>query len=131
MMKTNSISKNLIHFSYFGTNPLFAYIFPFRVGDIVKLEDLGAQYFTYYAAERFFFKNISETKFDSWQELKNIEFKIIGIAEHVVKNGLVVALIDRLNRTALVNARGLKVIKQFPLRKEEKTTIHVTTLTRY
>ena len=51
-------------------------------------------------------------------------FKIINIAEHEVNIGDIVCYIqDRAKRGVVIDPKGLELVKQFPLRKNETISI--------
>ena len=49
-------------------------------------------------------------------------FKIIGIGLNSF-DSIVFAMTDRLGRKILIDPRGFKLVKQFPLKQNEKTDI--------
>jgi len=107
--------------------------FPFRIGDIVRVTNWSCSYPSY--TEAFVFLTGSrETPYYSCNNLyiedrrredgdKQL-FKIIKIAEHEFCNGNIICYIqDRTKRGVVIGLEGLKLVKQFPLRKNE--TINV------
>jgi hypothetical protein len=101
--------------------------FPFRVGDIVRVTDWGYCYSSYTKAF-VFLTGSRETPYYSFykreQEGDKQLFKIINIAEHELMNGDIVCYIqDRLKRGVVIAPEGLKLVKQFPLRKNETINI--------
>lgn len=121
-------------------NKLFEYIdneghtvlFPFRVGDIVKVKDWGESYSSYEDAFVHFTSKRQApyySNFSRFQDEKDArenagDFKIIGVAEHGQSKHYVIAYIqDRLGRGQVIGLEGLELVKQLPLRIGEKTVI--------
>jgi len=101
--------------------------FPFRIGDIVRVTDWGWCYSSYTKAF-VFLTGSREPPYYSFckreQEGDKQLFKIINIAEHEFINGDIVCYIqDRLKRGVVIAPEGLKLVKQFPLRKNETNNI--------
>ena len=105
---------------------------PFRVGDIVRVTDWGESYSSY--TEAFAFLTGSKEKpyyscDDYYIQKRRREegdkqfFKIIKIAEH--KHGVTILcyIQDRFKRGVVIGQEGLKLVKQFPLRKNETINI--------
>ena len=121
-------------------NKLFEYIdneghtvlFPFRVGDIVKVKDWGESYSSYEDAFVHFTGKRQApyySNFLHWQDEKDArenarEFKIIGVAEHGQNKHYIVTYIqDRIGRGQVIGLEGLELVKQLPLRIGERTVI--------
>lgn len=101
-------------------------LFPFRVGDIVKIYDWGESYSAYTSAFVHFTSKRQPPYYSNHiNERKNAsEFKIIGVAEHSRNKRCILAYIqDRIGRGQVIGLKGLKLVKQMPLRIGEKTTI--------
>lgn len=111
-------------------------IFTFRIGDIVRLYDWGEVYCNY--KEGFEYFNHSRvcpyycggngTEDSSYTDYlirknKRVNFKIIGMAIHPDKRTILAYLRDRCKRDVLTSINGCILIKQYPLRKNEKTEI--------
>jgi hypothetical protein len=107
---------------------------PFRVGDIVRVTNWGESYSNYRNAF-FYFTNSSDKPYYSCDDLyiekrrrredgdKQL-FKIIKIAEHEYSSeGIVCYIQDRAKRGVVIGPKGLKLVKQFPLRKNETINI--------
>lgn len=101
---------------------------PFRVGDIVRVKNWGEVYSTYYKAFAFLTGRM-EAPYYSLNYLRQIAgneqlFKIIKIAEHGEFAGHILFYIqDRAKRGVVIALEGLKLVKQFPLRKNETINI--------
>ena len=101
---------------------------PFRVGDIVRVENWGCSYPSYKEAFAFL-TGSSEPPYYSYDGLRmkggdKQLFKIIKIAEHERFEYILCYIQDRLKRGVVIDPVGLKLVKQFPLRKNE--TINIT-----
>ena len=100
---------------------------PFRVGDIVRVTDWGQVYSSY--TEAFAFLTGSrETPYYSCNDSRRQEgdkqlFKIIKIAEHEQHGFILCYIQDRAKRGVVIGPEGLKLVKQFPLRKNETINI--------
>lgn len=107
-------------------------LFPFRVGDIVKVKDWGESYSSYEDAFVHFTGKRQApyySNFLDWQDEKDArenarEFKIIGVAEHGQYKHYITAYIqDRIGRGQVIDLEGLELVKQLPLRIGEGTVI--------
>lgn len=107
-------------------------LFPFRVGDIVKVKDWGESYSSYRDAFVHFTGKCQTpyySNFLHWQDEKDArenasDFKIIGVAEHGQNKHYILAYIqDRMGRGQVIGLEGLKLVKQLPLRIGETTVI--------
>jgi hypothetical protein len=105
---------------------------PFRVGDIVSVTDWGESYSSYTNAFIYFTNSGDKPYYccdDYHIEKRRREdgdkqlFKIIKIAEHGRDESIVCYVQDRAKRGVVIDARGLKLVKQFPLRKNETINI--------
>ena len=106
--------------------------YPFRVGDIVRVEDWGESYSCYKDAFVHFIGKCKQPYYSSFlrsedeeRERKSAgEFKIIGIAEHGQNTRFILSYIkDRMGRDQVIDLDGLSLVKQMPLRIGEETTI--------
>lgn len=124
-------NMNINLFEYINSEG-YSVLFPFRVGDIVKVKDWGESYSSYQGAFVHFtgkhkppyYSNFLDWKTEE-EERKNAgEFKIIGVAEHGQNKRYVVAYIqDRVGRGQVIGLEGLELVKQLPLRIGETTVI--------
>jgi hypothetical protein len=114
-----------------------SFIFPFRVGDIVRVKDWGSSYSSYKGAFKYFTGSTNPPYYSSFlnchkeeEERENAgEFKIIGVAEHSMHCRDTVSYIrDRMGRGQIIGLGGLELVKQMPLRIGEKTTIKLEKL---
>ena len=99
--------------------------FPFRVGDVVKVNNFGATY-TGWVGANLHFTNKSKSPFYSSYHNKrdtNIPFKIKGIISHPNFRRVVCYLEDRDKNGIIIGAQALRVVRQYPLRKGESDTI--------
>lgn len=103
-------------------------IYCYRIGDYVKVVDNGYIYPRYNNAFKYFFNSDKKPYYCSREGMKKAEgkvFKIIGIGLNVT-DSIVFAMTDRLGRKVLIHPGGLKLVKQFPLKQNEKTDIILT-----
>lgn len=125
---------NIRLFEYKHTDGYIS-VFPFRVGDIVKVKDWGDSYSSYKEAFKHFTGSTNPPYYSSFlnyheeeEERENAgDFKIIGIAEHGDNNGnkhyILAYIQDRVGRGQVIGLEGLGLVKQLPLRIGEKTVI--------
>lgn len=122
---------NIRLFEYKHTDGYIS-VFPFRVGDIVKVKNWGDSYSSYKGAFKYFTRSTNPPYYSSFlnwdkekEERENArEFKIIGVAEHSMHCRDTVSYIrDRMGRGQIIGLEGLELVKQMPLRIGEKTTI--------
>ena len=106
--------------------------YPFRVGDIVRVEDWCESFSCYKDAFVHFIGKCKQPYYSSFlrsedeeRERKSAgEFKIIGIAEHGHNHRFILSYIkDRMGRGQVIDLDGLSLVKQMPLRIGEETTI--------
>lgn len=124
-------NMNIKLFEYINSNG-DSLLFPFRVGDIVKVKNWGESY-TMYKDAFVHFTGKCQTpyysNFSRWKDEKNArenasDFKIIGVAEHgQIKHYAIAYIQDRLGRGQVIGLEGLGLVKQLPLRIGEKTVI--------
>ena len=103
-------------------------IYWYRIGDYVKVVDKDYIYPRYNNAFKYFFNSDKKPYYCSREGMKKAEgkvFKIIGIGLNVT-DSIVFAMTDRLGRKVLIHPGGLKLVKQFPLKQNEKTDIILT-----
>ena len=103
-------------------------IYCYRIGDYVKVVDNGYIYPRYYNAFKHFFNSDKKPYYWTTEGMKKAKgkmFKIIGIGLNSF-NCIVFAMTDRLGRKILIDPRGFKLVKQFPLKQNEKTDIILT-----
>lgn len=101
--------------------------FPFRVGDVVKVNDFGATY-TGWAGANLHFTNKRTSPFYSVCYDKrdtNIPFKIKGIISHPNFRRVICYLEDRNKNGIIIGAEALRVVRQYPLRKGESNVIQL------
>ena len=100
-------------------------IYCYRIGDYVKVVDNGYIYPRYDDAFKYFFNSDKKPYYCTTEGMKKAKgkmFKIIGIGLNTF-DGVVFAMTDRLGRKILIDPHGLKLVKQFPLKQNEKTDI--------
>lgn len=124
-------NMNIKLFEYINSKG-YSVLFPFRVGDIVKVENWGNSYSCYSNAFVHFtgkYQAPYYSNFLHWQDEKDARenagnFKIIGVAEHGQNGHYILAYIqDRIGRGQVIGLEGLKLVKQMPLRIGETTVI--------
>ena len=101
-------------------------IYWYRIGDYVKVVDNGYIYPIYDDAFKYFFNSDKKPYYCSREGMKKAKgkmFKIIGIGTDEFYSIIVFAMTDRLGRKILIHPDGLKLVKQFPLKQNEKTNI--------
>ena len=103
--------------------------FPFRVGDLVKVKDWGETYSSYTAAFKYFYNDVKPPYYSNNYSIRDCQtFKIWGMAEHVDGHNIVTYIKDIYGHDNVIAADGLELVKQFPLRKGEKTKIKLKKL---
>ena len=106
---------------------------PFRVGDIVRVKSWGSSYPSYTKAFAFLTGSM-EAPYYSCGDLFIEErrrrkegdkqlFKIVKVAEHGDFSEILFYIQDRTKRGVVIAPEGLKLFKQFPLRKNETINI--------
>lgn len=123
-------NMNIKLFEYISSDG-YTVLFPFRVGDIVKVKNWGESYSTYKDAFVHFTGKCQAPYYSNlyWQDEKDArknagDFKIIGVAEHGTNKHYIIAYIrDRVGRDQVIGLEGLQLVKQLPLRIGEKTVI--------
>ena len=127
----NNMNMNIKLFEYINSEG-HTVLFPFRVGDIVKVKDWGESYSSYEDAFVHFTGKRQApyySNFLHWQDEEDARentsnFKIIGIAEHGhIKRYIIAYIQDRVGRGQVIGLEGLELVKQLPLRIGEGTVI--------
>lgn len=121
---------NIKLFEYINSGG-YTSLFPFRVGDIVKVKDWGESYSSYKDAFVHFTGQCKPPYYSnlSWEKEEGErngagDFKIIGVAEHGQNKCYILAYIqDRVGRGQVIGLEGLELVKQMPLRIGETTVI--------
>ena len=106
---------------------------PFRVGDIVRVTNWGQSYTRYIEAFAFLTGSMeapyySSDSFSLYEERIREDgdkqlFKIVKVAEHGDFEQILFYIQDRAKRGVVIGPEGLKLVKQFPLRKNETINI--------
>ena len=126
-----NMNMNIKLFEYINSEG-HTVLFPFRVGDIVKIKDWGESYSSYEDAFVHFTGKRQApyySNFSRWKDEKNArenagDFKIIGVAEHGhIKRYIIAYIQDRVGRGQVIGLEGLELVKQLPLRIGEGTVI--------
>lgn len=116
-----------LYFAYRAAlNNRYLGIYRYRIGDYVKVVDNGYIYPRYDNAFKHFFNSDKKPYYcsrEGMEKAKGKMFKIIGIGLNEVCSIIVFAMTDRLGRKILIHPDGLKLVKQFPLKQNEKTDI--------
>ena len=119
-----------IKFTYWFNNGVKK-TYPFRVGDIVKVTKEGNMYSGYKVAFKHFTGSTKIPYYcDHWDAKLDKEFKIFEIVKHGDSNDIIIYAKDRINNDIVIDARGVKLVRQYPLRVGENTTIHLDRLKR-
>jgi hypothetical protein len=119
-------------FSYHGEND-FLQIYPFRFGDVVEVKDWGCCYSGWFDANILFTKSKKSPFYNEfWAKRKGgILFKIKKIARHPNPiRPVIFYLEDREKKGVIIDGEGIKLVKQYPLRKNEKKDIEINTIIR-
>ena len=115
----------MINFTYI--NGYDTLVYPFRVGDVVKVKDFGATFSTWTEANLHFTKKVDNpfysTDLGRIERNKNTPFKIKEIMAHPLYDRVVCYLCDRDGHDIIIGAQALELIRQYPLRKGESDTI--------
>ena len=113
-------------FAYRATlNDRILGIYSYRIGDYVKVVDNNYIYPIYSDAFKYFFNSNKKPYYCTTEGMKKAKgkvFKIIGIGLNWADR-LIFAMTDRLGRKILICPNGLELVKQFPLKRNEKTVI--------
>lgn len=107
--------------------------YPFRVGDIVKVTKEGNMYSAYKKAFKHF-TGSTKTPYYCNNYLNDgelgKEFRIVAMIGHVSCDAIVTYCKDRLGNDIVIDADGFTLVRQYPLRVGESTTIHLNRLER-
>ena len=118
----------LIFFTYFldnGTRKTY----PFRIGDIIRVGNPDYRYTSYGAAFKHFTGSTKIPYYcDHWYAKLDNEFKIFEMVKHGNTNDIIIYAKDRINNDIVIDARGVKLVRQYPLRKGESTEIRLRAL---
>ena len=126
-----NMNMNIKLFEYINSEG-HTVLFPFRVGDIVKIKDWGESYSSYDDAFVHFTGKRQApyySNFLHWQDEEDARenasnFKIISVAEHGhIKRYIIAYIQDRVGRGQVIGLEGLELVKQLPLRIGEGTVI--------
>ena len=102
-------------------------VYPFRVGDVVKVKDFGETFSDWTEANLHFTKKVDtpfySTHLGMGERNKNTPFKIKEIMAHPCYSRVVCYLCDRDGHDIIIGAQGLTLVRQYPLRKGESDTI--------
>lgn len=124
--------KAKMTFAYYSLEDNSIKYYPFRIGDIVCIKDWGQVYPSYIGAFVFLTGSSKTPYYSSGngveQSKKRSEgdkqcFKIMNVAEHENGEYPLFYIQDRAKHGVVINPKGLKLVKQFPLRKNETINI--------
>ena len=127
-------NMNIKQFEYINSEG-YMVLFPFRVGDIVKVKNWGESYSSYNDAFVYFTGKCQVPYYSSFLHYQDENyarenagnFKIIGVAEPDQSGGPAFSVIayikDRAGRDQVIGLEGLELVKQMPLRIGETTII--------
>jgi hypothetical protein len=118
----------MLAFTYKEKGEIGKYQYFFRIGDIVRVRRWGAAYSSWRDGNRYFTgTSINPFYNEYWNERENgILFKVKKMAFHSNnRDGVICYIEDRERKGIIINANALQVIKQFPLRKDEKQLIEI------
>ena len=122
-MKTDTIK----HFIYIKEDGTVDSTYPFRVGDIVTINNWGLSYTTYRSAFFFFTKSINPpfyaVNLNQWNN--KTPFKIIDIAKHSYNKEILLYIMDRFRRSAVIGVKGVTLLRQYPLKENEKQIVYL------
>lgn len=104
--------------------------YPFRIGDIIRVTNLDYRYTSYGDA----FKHFTGSRWkipyycDHWYAELDKEFKIFEMVKHGNSNDIIIYAKDRINNDIVIDAHGVKLVRQYPLRKGESIEIRLRAL---
>lgn len=99
--------------------------YPFRVGDVVRVYNWGDAYSGWFDANTHFLNTVESPYYNRFARERNLNtlFKIKAMARHKFGFSVVCYLEDRNKRGLIIDARGLGIVRQYPLKKGEKKMI--------
>ena len=118
----------MLVFTYKEKGEIGKYQYFFRIGDIVRVRRWGAAYSGWSRGNLYLTGNNKSPFYnESWNESKDgILFKVKNMAFHPNnRDGVICYIEDRDRKGIIINANALQVIKQFPLRKDEKQLVEL------
>ena len=123
------MTKKTIKFTYWFNDGVKK-TYPFRVGDIVKVTKEGNMYSAYKTVFKHFTNSTKIPYYcDHKGELGKV-FRIVAMIGHETCDAIVTYCKDRLGNDIVIDADGFTLIRQYPLRVGESTTIHLDRLER-
>ena len=106
--------------------------YPFRIGDVVRVSSFSECYSWFTLASRYFFHDDTKTGFyNDNVRLRSFDtkFKIKKMVAHSYFGYHVICYcVDREGKDIIIDANGLKLVKQYPLRRGESTEIELEVL---
>lgn len=108
--------------------PNHLWVYKFRVGDIVTIQNWGKSYNYYPTAENYFRHAADLSYYAQYPSEGNriTRFKIKAIAIHDRYYDRLLAYVeDREKKGIIINMAALELVKQYPLRKGESLNINV------
>ena len=122
--------KNPINFTYHLDGEARNITYPFRIGDIVMVTKDGNMYSRYKVAFKHFTGSTNPPYYCGHGSEFGKAFRIVAMIGHVSCDAIVTYCKDRLGNDIVIDADGLTVVRQYPLRVGENTTIHLDRLKR-
>lgn len=113
---SNDYLKPLYHLNY-------------RIGDFVKIKNIGETYGLYRKAFKHFTGQTNTPfycKSSNYDKCRGILFKIKGMGFHELFHDLLLYIEDRNKQGCVISINGVELVKQLPLRKGESTKIVVS-----
>lgn len=105
-------------------------IYPFRIGDIVMITKEGNMYSAYKKAFKHFTGSTKTPYYCCHGSELGKEFRIVAMIGHVSCDAIVTYCKDRLGKDIVIDADGFTLVRQYPLRVGESTTIRLDRLER-
>ena len=105
--------------------------YPFRVGDIVKVTEEGNMYSMHKEAFKYFTGSTNPPYYccHHGSEFGKM-FRIVAMIGHDFCDAIITYCKDRLGNDIVIDADGFTLVRQYPLRVGESTTIRLDRLER-
>lgn len=118
----------MVTFFFSNRNSKQTLEYHFRVGDIVRIRHWGAAYSDWNYGNRFFTNGTESPFYNKHWDKRNSKllFKIKKMAFHMYdRDGVICYVEDREKKGVIINASALEVVRQFPLRKDERQVVEL------
>lgn len=118
------MTKKAIKFTYWLNNGVKK-TYPFRVGDIVDVINIGRKYSSYSRAYEYFTKSAETPYYCKHGGGHHQYFKIFAVVEHESSKCVIAYCKDREGRDIVIGMSGLGLVRQYPLRKGESNEVYL------